>query len=103
MPSTQRTTVALPTDLLEAADEAIARGAARSRNDLIARALLHELEAFQRRLIDEAFSWMADDPVYRDEALEIADEFATSDWEALEPLRIPPPPAPAAPLRPRGG
>lgn len=80
MPSTQRTTVALPTHLLEAADEAIARGAARSRNDLIARALLHELEAFQRRLIDEAFSGMAEDPVYRDEALEIADEFATSDW-----------------------
>ena len=83
MSSTQRTTVALPTDLLEAADEAIARGAARSRNDLIARALLHELEAFQRRLIDEAFSGMADDPVYRDEALKIAEEFAASDWEAL--------------------
>lgn len=83
MPLIQRTTIALPTDLLEAADEAIARGAARSRNDLIARALLHELEAFQRRLIDEAFSGMADDPVYRDEALEIAEEFSASDWEAL--------------------
>lgn len=83
MPKTQRTTVALPKELLEAADEAVTGGAARSRNELIARALRHELEALQRRLIDETFAGMADDPVYRREAEEVAEEFARSDWEAF--------------------
>jgi metal-responsive CopG/Arc/MetJ family transcriptional regulator len=83
MPSTHRTTISLPTDLLEAADEAIARGAARNRNELVTRALTHELAALRRRRIDEAFAGMADDPVYRDEAVEIAEEFAAADWEAL--------------------
>lgn len=84
MPRAQRTTVALPKELLEAADEAVTRGAARSRNELIARALRHELEALRRRLIDEAFAGMADDPVYRGGAEDLSEEFARSDWEALQ-------------------
>lgn len=83
MPATQRITVALPSDLLADTDEAIAKGAARSRSELIARALTHELEAFRCRRLDEAFAGMADDPIYREEVLQLAEEFAVADWEAF--------------------
>lgn len=83
MTGTIRTTIALPRDLLEAVDEAVARGDARGRSDLIARALTSQLAAFRRCRIDEEFAGMADDAIYRREALQVADEFAVSDWEAL--------------------
>ncbi len=37
----------------------------------------------ERAAIDAAFEAMADDPEYQAEALAIAAEFATSDWEAV--------------------
>jgi len=80
---TVRTTLAIPADLLEAADQAIREGKARSRNELVASALRHELASYERAAIDAAFAAMADDPDYREEAERIADEFATADWEAL--------------------
>lgn len=83
MPNTTRTTIALPSHLLAAADEAVARGDARSRNDLIARALSRQLVALRRRRIDEEFAEMANDPIYRDEASQLVEDFVVSDWEAL--------------------
>jgi metal-responsive CopG/Arc/MetJ family transcriptional regulator len=79
---TVRTTLALPADLLEAVDRAVQAGKARSRNELIATALQHELAALQRAAIDAAFAEMAQDPAYQKEAQGIATEFATADWEA---------------------
>jgi len=43
--TTIRTTVALPAELLEAADQAVREGKARSRNELLATALRRELAA----------------------------------------------------------
>ena len=80
---TVRTTLALPADLLEAVDQAVRAGKARSRNELVAMALQRELAAQQRAAIDAAFVAMADDPVYHVEARELATAFATADWEAL--------------------
>lgn len=80
--NTVRTTLTLPVDLLEAVDQIVRAGKARSRNDLVARALRHELAAQQRAAIDAAFAEMAQDPVYQAEASEIATEFAPADWEA---------------------
>lgn len=83
MSRARRTTVALPADLLEAADLAVRRGLARSRGELLGRALKRELAAQRRAAIDSAFAAMADDPEYQAEAVRIAEEFARSDWEAL--------------------
>lgn len=80
---TVRTTVALPAELLAAADHAVQAGYARSRNELVAMALRRELAAQQRATIDAAFAAMAEDPLYQAEARELADTFAQADWEAL--------------------
>jgi metal-responsive CopG/Arc/MetJ family transcriptional regulator len=79
---TIRTTVALPADLLEAVDHAVGAGKARSRNELIATALRHELAAQERAAIDAAFAAMAHDPAYQAETNNIATEFSPADWEA---------------------
>lgn len=79
----RRTTVALPADLLAAADRAVQRGSAKSRADLLARALRRELAAQRRAAVDAAFDAMADDPAYQDEAVRIAEEFHVADREAL--------------------
>jgi len=81
--STNRTTVALPADLLNGIDEAVRSGRAASRNAFLARAVRHELERLQREAIDRQFEMMATDAQYQREARRIADEYASSDWEAL--------------------
>ena len=79
-----RTTVALPSDLLEAADQAVREGRARSRNELLAAALRRELAEQKRAEIDAAFADMADDAEYQTESDSIAREFARADWEAWQ-------------------
>ena len=79
-----RTTVALPEELLEAVDKAIREGKARSRNEFLSRALRRELAVLERACIDEAFEFMAEDPLYRSEAEELADEFDQASWEVLQ-------------------
>jgi metal-responsive CopG/Arc/MetJ family transcriptional regulator len=80
---TVRTTFALPADLLAAVDQAVQAGHARSRNELVARALQRELASQQRAAIDAAFAAMAEDPAYHTEAQTITETFAHADWEAL--------------------
>ena len=41
------------------------------------------LDGVIRRAIDTEFSQMANDPAYQEEALQVAEEFAEADWEAL--------------------
>lgn len=79
-----RTTLALPEDLLAAADEIVKRGEARSRNEFVSTALRHELASRRRAAIDAAFAAMADDEEERAEALAIAREFEVADWEAFQ-------------------
>lgn len=80
---TIRTTLALPADLLAAVDQAVQAGHARSRNELVARALQRELAAQQRATIDAAFAAMAEDPTYHTEARALSEAFAQADWEAF--------------------
>lgn len=82
--STRRTTVALPIDLLKAADRVVGRGLFASRADLLSQALRRELAAQERAAIDAAFEEMGNDPEYQREALRITEEFAVADWEALQ-------------------
>jgi Arc/MetJ-type ribon-helix-helix transcriptional regulator len=76
-------TVALPEDLLKAADQAVADGRARSRNDLLALALRHLLDARQRATIDEGFVGMGSDPDYLAESAALELGFDRSSWETL--------------------
>lgn len=78
-----RTTISLPEELISRADRAVREGAARSRNELLASALRHEIESLERRRVDEAFTGMAEDEEYLREAEELAERFAVSDREAL--------------------
>lgn len=78
-----RTTVALPSDLIEAADRAVQQGKARSRNDFVAMALRRELAVQERAAIDAAFELMANDSEGQSELLAISEELGHADWEAL--------------------
>ncbi len=78
-----RTTVALPAKLLEATDRAVREGKARSRNEFLSMALRRELDALERARIDEAFGHMSEDPLYKAEAEELAEELDGASWEAL--------------------
>lgn len=80
----RRTTVALPADLLAAADRAVRAGSARSRAELLARGLRRELAAQRRAAVDAAFEAMVHDPDYQTDAVRIAEEFRFADWEALQ-------------------
>ena len=78
-----RTTVALSADLLAAVDAVVQEGVADSRNDFLERAIRKQLQDSRRVAIDAEFAWMAQDRTYREEAVEVAEEFAEADWEAL--------------------
>lgn len=82
-PRLRRTTVALPADLLDAADRAVRGGAAKSRAELLARALSRELAARRRKQIDAGFLAMATDPDYQADAIVLAEEAVAAGWEAL--------------------
>jgi len=81
---TVRTTITLPAELLAATDMAISQGKAKSRNEFVAQALLHELEALKRAEIDAALMEMAQNPEYQAQVLQMEAEFAVASWEALQ-------------------
>ncbi len=82
--TTVRTTLTLPTELLEAVDQAVKAGQAQSRNEWVRLALERELAAQKGAAIDAAFAGMAEDSEHQREAQAIADAFATADWEAWQ-------------------
>ena len=78
-----RTTIALPADLMTAADEAVRAGHARSRTELIAKALKRDLAAQRRAAIDADFAGMASDTEHLAEARAMAEEFVSLEWDAF--------------------
>jgi metal-responsive CopG/Arc/MetJ family transcriptional regulator len=85
-----RTTVVLPAELLAAMDLVVRSGRARSRNELLAMALQHELAARERASIDAAFAAMANDIDSQEETLAIEKELAQAGWEAFQVRRSAP-------------
>jgi metal-responsive CopG/Arc/MetJ family transcriptional regulator len=81
-----RTTIALPTALLAATDRAVTDGKAKSRNELITRAIQRELALMRRAEIDADLSEMAQDAEYQAEVLQMEVEFAVAQWEALQTI-----------------
>ncbi len=80
---TIRTTVSLPVDLVLWSQYYVDQGIVPSRNALIVAAIEQFLATLEREEIDRQFAAMADDPESQALALELAEEFAESDWEAL--------------------
>ncbi|KAB8330491.1 ribbon-helix-helix protein, CopG family [Scytonema tolypothrichoides VB-61278] len=81
---TVRTTLTLPSELLEATDKVVQQGKAKSRNEFVAQALRRELAALKRAEVDAALAQMANDPEYQAEVLKMEAEFASAQWEALQ-------------------
>jgi metal-responsive CopG/Arc/MetJ family transcriptional regulator len=81
-----RTTISLPTILLAATDRAVTDGKAKSRNDLITRAVQRELALIRRAEIDADLAEMAQDDEYQAEVLQMEAEFAVAQWEALQTI-----------------
>ncbi len=80
---TTRTTIALPTSLLERVNAAIDRGVLPNRNVAIAAALEAYLDGMERQEIDRQFAAMGEDLPYRQLNEELAEAFADADWQAL--------------------
>jgi metal-responsive CopG/Arc/MetJ family transcriptional regulator len=80
---TIRATITLPEILLAETDRVISQGKAKSRNEFVVQAILHELEALKRTEIDAALAEMVQDPTYQAEVLKMEAEFASASWEAL--------------------
>ncbi|HEY8284078.1 MAG TPA: CopG family transcriptional regulator [Chloroflexota bacterium] len=79
-----RITITLPADLLAAADRAVAEGAARSRNDLLVRALRDLLAARERAALDADFARMSTDADYLAESVALARDFDPVSWEVFQ-------------------
>jgi hypothetical protein len=81
-----RITVRLPKSIYDEARNLIAASVVPvdSLNDFLVTAIAAYVELVKRKQIDAAFAGMADDADYQKEAQLIADQFAQSDWEALE-------------------
>lgn len=75
---TVRTTITLPVEMLVATDEVVSQGKAKNRNEFVAQAILHELEALKRAEIDAALVEMTQDPEYQAEVLKMDAEFAVA-------------------------
>ncbi|HEV3036658.1 MAG TPA: CopG family transcriptional regulator [Candidatus Angelobacter sp.] len=85
---TYTTTVRLPGAVYEEAkcvlDKEKGEGPVGSMNDLIVLAMTAYLKMYKRRQIDAMFAHIAEDADYQKEASLLAEEFAESDWEALQ-------------------
>lgn len=81
---TIRTTISLPSELIEATDLVVNQGKAKSRAEFIAQALRHELATLKRAEIDAELAEMAQNPEYQAEVLKMEAEFAPASWEALQ-------------------
>jgi hypothetical protein len=81
-----QTTLRLPRPLYEQAKAYVSKGetAAETINDFIIAAIQTYTRILKRRSIDAEFSRMAKDANYQKESQLITEEFAQSDWEALE-------------------
>ena len=79
-----RTTVALPAELLRAADDVVRQGRVRSRNELNGTALRRELALLEQTRIEAEFQAMGNDTEYQREFHRIQAEFATADRETLD-------------------
>lgn len=78
---TRKATFNLDGDVLAALDDAVAKGAARSKNAFVDRALRRELRELRRQSLAEAWRQAAQDPQFMKDVQEIEEAFAAADVE----------------------
>ena len=78
-----KTALSLPSDLMEAVDEAVQEGLAQSRNEFVENAVRLQLANLRRSALDSQFQHMADVD-YQNEVNQILKEFAQADREIIE-------------------
>ncbi|WP_319421397.1 CopG family ribbon-helix-helix protein [Pleurocapsa sp. FMAR1] len=76
-----RTTITIPDDLAQQIDKIINQLDIPSRNQFIIEALEAKLKELEDRKIDDEFALMAEDLEYRQEALDLEQEFIRADFE----------------------
>ena len=80
---TMRTTVTIPTSLMQRSQHFLDKGIVPNRNALVVSALEHFLAELERQEIDRQFAAMVDDGEYQALNEQMAESFGASDWEAL--------------------
>ena len=80
---TVRTTVTLPSNLLQRSQGLIDSGQVPNRNALIVAALEQFIADLEREEIDRQFAAMADDAEYQSFQIDVVESFADADWEAM--------------------
>jgi metal-responsive CopG/Arc/MetJ family transcriptional regulator len=83
-PKTIRTTLSLPSDLLQNIDIIISQGQAKSRNEFVAKAIADQIAILRRAEINAQLAEMTQNPEHQAEILKMEAEFASSSWEALQ-------------------
>lgn len=85
LPARQNATVRIPKALCEEASVFIGEQAdACTLNELVVESLREKLRKLREKSIDEAFAGMATDARYQQVAQQIANEFESSDFHALQ-------------------
>jgi len=80
----QNTTVRLPRHVYERAKTVVVQSQASSFNEFVVQAIEEKVRRLTEAEIDAAFAQMARDTDYQRNSIALANEFAKSDWEALE-------------------
>jgi len=79
-----RTTIDIPQQLWEKVKAAIKNREIKSQNAFIIQALEVYLQQLEETWIDEEFTRMKSDEIYKAMNLQIVEEFSHSDWEAFQ-------------------
>ena len=83
---TKKATFNLPEDVLISLGEAVAQGAAPSKNALVERAIVKELRLARQRALQERWEQAAHDPLFRRDLAEVEVAFATADAETASEI-----------------
>jgi hypothetical protein len=83
----KKVTFSLHEDVMQAVDEAVARGAAPSKNALVERALVHELRELRRQARRTLWDEAARDPLFLRDLAEVEDDFRSADAETARRIR----------------
>ncbi len=84
---TKKATFNLHTNILSALDEAMAKGAAPSKNALVEQALLKELKELKRQTRKALWQEAAKDPLFREDIEGVEADFKAADSETAGSIR----------------
>jgi hypothetical protein len=79
----RKATFNLPEEVLESLDRAVREGVAASKNVLVERALVRELEALRRATRSALWEEASRDPLFVQDIREVEASFGSADAEAL--------------------